>query len=147
MEKFKASLVVRGDLQITDKDTYAATLASRTFRALMSITAAFDLECLQYDAINAFVNATLDEEIYCEPSIGFENPGYILRLHHALYGLRRSPLLWYKDLTNTLENLGLMPVLGVNCLFANEWLLVFFYVDDIIMIFFPQYYDQFCIFE
>ncbi|OBT60439.1 hypothetical protein VE03_10387 [Pseudogymnoascus sp. 23342-1-I1] len=41
----KARLVVRGDLQrysIHD-ETYAATLASKTFRALMAITAYFDL--------------------------------------------------------------------------------------------------------
>ena len=44
LQKFKARLCVRGDLQSTDQDTYAATLAARTLRALMAIAAAFDLE-------------------------------------------------------------------------------------------------------
>jgi hypothetical protein len=45
LTKFKARICVRGDLQPrTDKDTYAATLAARTFRALVAITAAYDLE-------------------------------------------------------------------------------------------------------
>jgi len=37
--KYKARLVVRGDLQqfSVHEETYAATLASRTFRALMAI--------------------------------------------------------------------------------------------------------------
>ncbi|EKG09277.1 Integrase catalytic core [Macrophomina phaseolina MS6] len=42
--KFKARLCVRGDLQSTAQDTYAATLAARIFRGLMAIMAAFDLE-------------------------------------------------------------------------------------------------------
>jgi hypothetical protein len=42
---FKARLVVRGDLQVSQfKDTYAATLAARVFRALMAIIAYFNLD-------------------------------------------------------------------------------------------------------
>ena len=41
--KFKARLCVRGDLQAQYGDTYAATLAARTFRALIAISAAFSL--------------------------------------------------------------------------------------------------------
>src|SRR6201999_1593234 len=41
--KFKARICVRGDLQMTEDNNYAATLAVRVFRALMAITAAFDL--------------------------------------------------------------------------------------------------------
>src|SRR5271154_975916 len=48
LAKFKARICVRGDLQPkSNKDTYAATLAARTFRALMAITAAYDLEAYQ----------------------------------------------------------------------------------------------------
>ena len=41
--KYKARLCARGDLQRTEQDTFAATLAARIFRALMAIVAAFDL--------------------------------------------------------------------------------------------------------
>ena len=44
LDKFKARLVARRDLQSTEEDTYAATLAAQVFRAVMAITAAFDLE-------------------------------------------------------------------------------------------------------
>jgi hypothetical protein len=56
-QKCKARLVVRGDQQrhLTTQDTYAATLAGRSFRLLMSIAARFDLELTQYDVTNAFV--------------------------------------------------------------------------------------------
>jgi hypothetical protein len=41
--KFKARLVVRGDLQHEYGDIYAATLAARVFRLLIAIAAAFSL--------------------------------------------------------------------------------------------------------
>ncbi len=42
--KFKARLCAREDLQMIKRDTYAATLAAKTFRALIVISAVFDLE-------------------------------------------------------------------------------------------------------
>ena len=57
LTKFKTRIYVRGDLQLrSTKDTYAATLAARTFRTLMAITAAYDLETYHLDAVNVFVN-------------------------------------------------------------------------------------------
>jgi len=43
LQKFKARLVVRGDLQEEWGDTYAATLAARIFRFLIALAAAFNL--------------------------------------------------------------------------------------------------------
>jgi hypothetical protein len=48
----------------THQDTYAATIEARTFRTLMAITAAFDLEVRQYDAVYAFTNCILDDFVY-----------------------------------------------------------------------------------
>ena len=53
----------------------------------------------------------------------------------ALYGLKILPLLWYKELTGTLTKFGLKPVLGTNYLYNNRWFIVFFYVDDIAVLF------------
>ena len=93
--KHKARLYVRGDLQKTDKDTYAATLALKTFRALMALTAAFDLEARQYDAVNAFLNSTINKLIYVSCPEGLPStPNTCLRLLRALYGLKQSLLLW-----------------------------------------------------
>ena len=106
-QKCKARLVVRGDQQKpTGQDTFAATLAARSFRTLMAIAARFDLELTQYDAVNAFVNAILKEAIYMRMPHGHTRPGYVLRLKKALYGLRQSPLLWQRELTNAFSTLG-----------------------------------------
>jgi hypothetical protein len=145
--KFKARLVVRGDLQVAQtKDTYAATLAARVFRALMAIAAYFDLDIHQFDAINAFCNAELDDLVYVRYPDGFQVPGSCLKLIRALYGLPRSPLLWYNLIHSKLKNLGLYPVPDCPCLFTNDKLVVFFYVDDIAVLSLPSNrsaYEQF----
>ena len=53
----------------------------------------------------------------------------------ALYRLKISPLLWYKELTSTLAKFRLKLVLGTNCLFTNRQLIVFFYIDNIAVLF------------
>jgi hypothetical protein len=53
----------------------------------------------------------------------------------ALYGLKISPLLWYKELTSILTKFRLTLVLGTNYLFTNRRLIIFFYVDDIAILF------------
>ena len=122
-------------MQVTKEETYTATLAARIFRALMAIAAAFDLEIRQYDAVNAFTNAKLSKPIYCYCPEGFDRSGYILEVLMALYGLKISPLLWYKELTSSLTEFGLKPVPGTNCLYTDGRLIVFFYVDDIAALF------------
>ncbi|KAI0991990.1 hypothetical protein K3495_g16196, partial [Podosphaera aphanis] len=44
--KYKARICVRGDLYRSTRDTFAATLAVSTFRALVSLMAAFDMEII-----------------------------------------------------------------------------------------------------
>ena len=129
LAKFEARICVRGDLQPrSNKDTYAATLAARTFHTLIAMTAAYDLETYHLDAVNAFVNSQLDETVFCKFLDGFEQPDSCLLLLRALYGLRRSPLLWLLELSATLKELGLQEVAGEPCLFMNDdGVLVFFY--------------------
>jgi len=126
---------VRGDLQQqTHQDTYAATLAAWIFRSLMAVTAAFDLEAYQLDAISAFTNSDLDEVVHCKYPEGFERDGYCLLLLRALYGLRRSPLLWLKELSRVLTVLGFHQVPEEPCLFTDNRLIIFFFVDDIVIL-------------
>jgi hypothetical protein len=137
--KYKARLVVRGDLQPKqDEETYAATLAARVFRFLMALAAYFDLEAKQFDAVNAFTNAKIKSKVWIRFPPGKQVPGHVLLLQRALYGLRVSPLLWYEHLCEVMRKLGLKPVPECACLFTNEKLIVFFYVDDIVVLFHPS---------
>ena len=74
LQKCKAQLVVWRNQQAQgDLPTRATTLASMTFCVLMAITAKFDLETAQMDAVNAFVNCDLDEVVYMRMPPGFES--------------------------------------------------------------------------
>jgi len=136
LQKFKSRICVRGDLQpFSEKETYAATLAGRSFRMLMALAARWDLQIRQLDAVNAFPNSKLDEEVYVELPDGYKASGKVGRLLRALYGLRRSPLLWQKLLSGALQELGLQAGQEEPCIFLNDHLIVFFFVDDICYMF------------
>ena len=105
----------------------------------MALTASFNLTARQYDAVNAFINSSMNEEIYMDYPKGMKKPTNVkdpcLLLLHALYGLKQSPLLWLQEVTSTLLHLGLYPVPGVDCLFTDGSLILFFYVDDFVLLY------------
>jgi hypothetical protein len=82
----------------------------------------------------AHVCAQLATPVYCHLPEGFSDSEHLWELRRALYGLKTSPLLWYKEFTKTLTELGLKPVKDAPCLWKNDKLLVFFYVDDIVVL-------------
>ena len=135
LAKCKARLVVRGDQQDKSKigNTYAATLAARSFRVFMAIAARFDLELIQYDAVNAFVHAKLDEKVFMKMPRGYSKRGVILKLNKALYGLRKSPILWQRAFYSSLLDIGFKPVPHEPCCLTLDGILIFFYVDDIVV--------------
>jgi hypothetical protein len=134
-QKCKARLVVRGDQQrgLRTEDTYAATLAARSFRVLMAIAAKFDLELIQFDVVNAFVNAALPNPVFMTLPPGYRTPGKVLRLNKALYGLRMSPLLWQKEFSSTLRSAGYGPIPHEPCCYTKDGILIFFYIDDVVI--------------
>ena len=77
LTKYKPRICVQGDLQTTAKDTYAATLATCIFWALIAIAAYFNIEVRQYDAVNAFTNAQLATPVYCYLLEGFADLDYL----------------------------------------------------------------------
>ncbi|KAF4435725.1 putative retrotransposon HobS hobase [Fusarium austroafricanum] len=112
-------------------------LDCKSFRTLLAIAARNDLELLQYDAVNAFVNAKLGSPIYIELPPGFRKgkKSQVLLLHKALYGLRIALLLWQTELGNTLRSLNCQPVPYEACCYLKEGIFIFFYVDDIVIAF------------
>ena len=93
----------------------------------------------------------MNEEVYVDYPEGIKRPDNVenpcLRLLRALYGLKQSPLLWLQEISSTLLKLGLHPVPGVDCLFTNHSLILFFYVDDIVVLYRPEHEATFLEFE
>jgi hypothetical protein len=111
----------------------------------MSFIAAFDLEARHLDGVNAFLNSRLDEDeqIHCHMPDGYKIPGKAWLLLRALYGMTRSPYLWFRELSTTLKDLGFHPILEERCILTNERITIFFYVDDLIIIFDKQYKKEY----
>lgn len=132
VQRYKARLCVRGDQQIDLLlPTYAATLATTTYRLMLAVATKFNLLIYSWDAVNAFTMSELDETVFTWPPPGYPRKGMIWRLNKALYGLRRSPLLWYKLLTKALEECGLKIFKEDRCVASDGVITAFWHVDDI----------------
>jgi len=135
--RHKARICVRGDLQHQTKDDiYAATGAYRSFRILMALVCAFGLLCHHIDFKNAFTNAKMDEELYTTCPPGYGKHGKVWKLLKALYGLRRSPKLWFDELVSHLNGLGFNHCPDEPCILINKEteVILFLYVDDLLVI-------------
>ena len=143
LQKCKARLVVCGNQQKRhDLPTRATTLAITSLRVLLAVVAKFDLETLQLDAVNAFVHADLDETVFMRMPPGYGEQGRVLKLNRALYGLRRSPLLWQQKLTDEMKRLGFKEIPQEPCVVQKDGIICFFYVDDIVFAFLKDQRDE-----
>ena len=59
----------------------------------------------------------------------------------------RLPLLWFKHLTTIIECLGFKPVLEYAYLYINNQIIIFFYINDIVIMVHLQYYSDFLNFK
>ncbi len=67
------------------------------------------------------------------PKDGYHVSSHCLELRKDLYRLPPSHLLWLNKLAKALKNLGLHPIPGTSCLFYCSRIIVFFYLDDIVI--------------
>ena len=93
----------------------------------------------QMDVKTTFLNGYLQEEVYVEQTLGFENsllPNHMFKLEKALYGLKKAPRAWYDRLSQFIHSKGYKRGMVDKTLFTlqkgEHILLVQVYVDDII---------------
>jgi hypothetical protein len=114
-------------------ETYAAVAPATTLKVLLALVAALDLECDPADVTTAFLNGVLDHDeiVYIRLP-----DGRIAGLNKALYGLRRSPRLWYEELSRHLKAMGFLPIEADPYVFLRQQdsSLILAYVDDIMFI-------------
>ena len=101
VEKYKARLVPKGYSWVEGIDfgDFFFLVEKLTFiRFLLSLVVSFDLEVEQMDVKETFLHGDLDEEIYLKQHEGFIVNGkkeLVFKLNKSLYGLKRSPRMWY----------------------------------------------------
>ncbi|CAI5983939.1 unnamed protein product [Closterium sp. NIES-64] len=106
VEREKARLVVKGFTQVNGADydeTFAPVSSYVTLRIFLSIVAVLNLNLMQLDIKNAFLQSKLDRVLYMsQPDYFNDGTGRVCKLLKSLYGLKQSPLLWYLALNNVL---------------------------------------------
>ena len=147
LRKHKARLCVRGDKQVKgvhyDKK-FAPVVQWSTVRMLLCLAAHQNLATRQIDFSNAFVQASLDKDVYIEPFMGIEemnmkrNPrpegDYVLKLKKSLYGQVDAPLYYYRYLREKLIGYGFEASSYDPCLYIrkSDGMMMCTYVDDCI---------------
>jgi hypothetical protein len=142
--KHKARLVTKGFLQkegIDYTEIFAPVARLETVRLVVSVAYQFSWPIVQLDVKSAFLNGSLEEEVYVEQPQGFRVKGEehkVLKLNKALYGLKQAPRAWNKRIDDFLKQLGYAKctvehgvyVKGQN---QNALSIVCLYVDDLLI--------------
>ena len=101
--KCKARLIVCENQQEAEKlSTKTIILISSAFRVLMIVMARYDLETVQMNAINAFVNCDLDEVVYMKISFHYKEDTESRRaLKTSTVHKKKNPFMQKKDSSNS----------------------------------------------
>jgi ribonuclease HI len=142
VSRFKARLVAQGYKQVEGLDyneVFAPVSKYTTIRTMMALVAAEDMEMELLDIKTAFLNGTLQEEVYLKHPPGYPQgpPGTVLRLKKTLYGLKQAPRAWHQRLDAELHNIGFTPSAADPGLYIstkdNNRAYLMVYVDDILI--------------
>ena len=143
VERFKARLVAQGFTQRYGDDydeTFCPVVRFESLRAVLALAVKNGLKLHQVDVTTAFLNGSLEEEVYMKQPEGFIEPGsenLVCRLKKSIYGLKQSPRCWNLALDSKLKEIGLSQSSHDPCIYyKNEkgnMLVVCVYVDDIIL--------------
>ena len=142
VERFKARLVAKGYAQkhgIDYDETFSPVVKCQSIRVLLAFALQNDLLLHQMDVVTAFLNGTLEEDIYMQQPDGYLQPGkehFVCKLKKSLYGLKQSPRCWNKVLTEFLTSVGFVQSSADPCVYVQSGncpIVVAAYVDDLII--------------
>lgn len=139
--KFKARLCAKGFSQregIDYFETFAPVAKYTSFRYILALTAEMDLHLTQMDAVSAFLNGPLNEDVYMEQPPNFEDKSNrVCKLKKSIYGLKQSGRNWNQLLNQTLIDFGLKRCLSDQCIYvarnSGNIMIVMVWVDDVLI--------------
>lgn len=133
--RFKARVVAKGYTQrksIDYNETYASVAKFPSIRLFFALAATKGWEVHQMDAKTAFLCAPIDTEVYVSVPPGLTTHGRYLKLKKGLYGLKQSPRLWQKRLTDYLIKVGFERSEYDHSIYIKKDMIIAVYVDDIL---------------
>lgn len=132
----KARLVARGFLQdpesLEGKNIFSPVVDFTNLRVLFSLAAKNNMSFKTFDVKTAFLNGTIEDELFMEVPEGYNYPGKVCLLKKALYGLKEAPQRWYQKLSQALSSYGLQQLNNDKCIYRSKdcTLVLAIHVDD-----------------
>ena len=138
---YKARLVAQGFRQVYGLDyfeTFSPVVRYESIRILFALASQFKLIIHQMDVTTAFLNGSLDEEIYMKVPDGVEAPaGMVCKLQKSLYGLKQAPLCWNIAINRVLVSAGFKRSVNEFGIYVKVnggvIVIVALYVDDLLI--------------
>lgn len=140
VSKYKARLVAQGFSQkygIDFDEVFAPVANSVTFRMLLSISGIRNYFVKHFDVKTAFLNGTLNEDIYMRQPPGFCKNDQVYKLKKSLYGLKQAARVWNLVLHGALVKRGSVQSQEDRCLYTiregKDVCFILVHVDDLLM--------------
>lgn len=121
------------------QETFSPVIKPVTVRIVLTIAVTNHWTIQQIDVNNAFLNGTLEEEVFMTQLPGFEAPNksLVCKLNKAIYGLKQAPRAWFDKLKSALFQHGFVASRCDPSLFllnqGQLHVMILVYVDDIII--------------
>jgi transposase InsO family protein len=125
IERHKARLVAKGFTQkggIDYRETFSPVSKKDSLRIIMALVAHYDLELHQMDVKTAFLNGSLEEDIYMDQPEGFSIKGkehLACKLKKSIYGLKQASRQWYLKFHNTITSFGFKENTVDRCIYLK----------------------------
>ena len=126
LEHYKARLVARGFDQrygLDYDETFCPVVRLESLKTLIALSTQQGLELHHVDVHTAFLNGTLQEEVYTKQPIGYEKEGkehLVCRLKKSIYGLKQSSRCWNTALDSHLKRMGFSQSKSDPCIYISR---------------------------
>lgn len=117
------------------QETFSPVAKPSSIKMILSLAAKENLKLKQVDVKTAFLYGSLDEEIYMNQPVGFnDDTGRVCRLVKSIYGLKQASRCWNKKFTSFLRSYGLVASEADPCVFISrskkKVIILAIYIDD-----------------
>ena len=140
-ELYKARLVAQGFSQkhgLDYDETFSPVARTESVHSMMALAAKDNLLLHQMDVTTAFLNGTLEEEVYMKQTEVVATKGkehLVCKLKKRIYGLQQSPRCWNVALDDHLCDIEFTQSTSDPCIYTTEGgsVLLAVYVDDVLL--------------